>query len=121
MTRRMAMGVAAALLMSFSVTVLAHLKLTKSLPAADAVVAARPAKVQVWFTETPDKAVSRISLTGPSGEVKLGALAIEADKSISATVDGPTPDGSYKVSWQAAGDDGHQQKGEYSFSVRTTR
>ena len=120
MTRRMAMGVAAAVLMSFSVTVLAHMKLTKSLPAADAVVA-KPAKVQVWFTETPDKAVSRISLTGPSGEVKLGALAIGADKSMSAAIDGPTADGSYKVSWQAAGDDGHQQKGEYSFSVRTTR
>ena len=120
MTRRMAMGVAAALLMSFSVTVLAHMKLTKSLPAADAVVAGKPAKVQIWFTETPDKAVSKVTLTGPSGEVKLGALAIE-EKSMSAAVDGATPDGSYKVSWQAAGDDGHQQKGEYSFSVRQTR
>lgn len=120
MTRRMAMGVAAALLMSFSVTVLAHMKLTKSLPAADAVVAGKPAKVQIWFTETPDKAVSKITVTGPSGDVKLGALAIE-EKSMSATVDGATPDGSYKVSWQAAGDDGHQQKGEYSFSVRQTR
>lgn len=121
MTRRMVVGVAAALLMSFSVTVLAHMKLTKSLPAADAVVAAKPARVQIWFTETPDKAVSRITLTGPAGEVKLGALTIEADKSMSAAVDGATADGSYKVSWQAAGDDGHQQKGEYSFSVRQTR
>lgn len=120
MTRRMAMGVAAALLMSFSVTVLAHMKLTKSLPAADAVVAGKPAKVQIWFTETPDKAVSKISVTGPSGEVKLGALAIDG-KSMAAAIDGATPDGSYKVSWQAAGDDGHQQKGEYSFSVRQTR
>ena len=120
MTRRMAMGVAAALLMSFSVTVLAHMKLTKSLPAADAVVAGKPAKVQIWFTETPDKAVSKVTLTGPSGEVKLGALAIE-EKSMSAAVDGATPDGSYKVSWQAAGDDGHQQQREHSFSVRQTR
>lgn len=121
MTRRMAMGVAAALLMTFSVTVLAHMRLTKSLPAAAAVVAGKPAKVQVWFTQAPDKAVSKLTLTGPSGEVKLGALAVEADKSMSAAVDGATPDGSYKVAWQTAGDDGHVQKGEYSFSVRSTR
>lgn len=121
MTRRMAVGVAAALLMSFSVTVLAHMKFTKSLPAADAALATKPAKVQIWFTQAPDKAVSKITLTGPSGEVKLGALAVEADKSMAAAVDGTTPDGSYKVAWQAAGDDGHVQKGEYSFSVRQTR
>jgi methionine-rich copper-binding protein CopC len=120
MTRRRMCGVAAALLMTFSVTVLAHMKLTKSLPVADAALGAKPAKVQIWFTQAPDKAVSRITLTGPSGEVKLGTLAVEVDKSMSAAVEGLTPDGSYKVSWQAAGDDGHVQKGEYSFSVRQT-
>lgn len=121
MTRRMACGVAAALLMTFSVTVLAHMKLTKSMPAADAALAGKPAKVQIWFTQAPDKAVSKITLSGAAGEVKLGALTVEADKSMSAAVEGMTPDGAYKVSWQAAGDDGHVQKGEYSFTVRQTR
>lgn len=121
MTRRTVVGVAAALLMTFSATVFAHMKLTKSMPAADTALAGKPAKVQIWFTQAPDKAVSKITLTGPSGEVKLGALAVEADKSMAAVVEGMTPDGSYKVAWQAAGDDGHVQKGEYSFSVRQTR
>jgi methionine-rich copper-binding protein CopC len=40
---------------------------------------------------------------------------------MSATVDGATPDGTYTVSWQTAGDDGHVQKGDYTFSVRQTR
>lgn len=120
MTRRIVTGVAAALLMSVSVTVFAHMKFTKSLPAADAVVAGKPAKVQVWFTQAPDKAVSKLTLTGPSGEVKLGVLTVDADKSMAAAVEGGVAEGSYKVAWQAAGDDGHVQKGEFSFSVRQT-
>lgn len=102
-------------------TVLAHMKLAKSLPAAGAVVAGKPAKVQIWFTQAPDRAVSRLTVTGASGEVKLGALTVEADKSMSAAVEGATPDGTYTVAWQAAGDDGHVQKGDYTFSVRQTR
>ncbi len=102
-------------------TVLAHMKMSKAMPAAGAVVAAKPAKVQIWFTQAPDRAVSKLTLTGTSGEVTLGALTVAADKSMSATVDGATPDGTYTVAWQAAGDDGHVQKGDYAFSVRQTR
>lgn len=120
MTRRMVAGMVMAVVLSLSATVLAHMKLAKALPAANAVVAAKPAKVQIWFTQAPDKAVSRVTLTGPSGQVKLGAPTVDADKSMSAAVEGTTPDGSYKVAWQAAGDDGHVQKGEYSFTVRQT-
>lgn len=103
-----------------SATVLAHMALSKSLPAANAVVAAKPAKVQLWFSQTPDLAVSKLTLTGPSGVVKLAALAGAADKSMAAAVEGDTPDGAYTVTWQAAGDDGHVQKGEFTFSVRRT-
>lgn len=120
MTRRMMLAVVAGLALTMSATVLAHMKLTKSMPAADSV-GAKPAKIQVWFTEVPDKAVSKMTLTGPSGDVKLGALAVAQDKSMSAAVDGQMGDGAYKVSWQAAGDDGHMQKGEFAFSVRSTQ
>ncbi|MCC6990408.1 MAG: copper resistance protein CopC [Acidobacteria bacterium] len=109
------------LAMAATTTVLAHMKLAKSMPAAGAVVAGKPAKVQIWFTQAPDRAVSKITVSGASGEVKLGALTVDADKSMSATVDGATPDGTYTVAWQAAGDDGHVQKGDYTFSVRQTR
>jgi hypothetical protein len=102
-------------------TVLAHMTLSKAMPAAGAVVAAKPAKVQIWYSQMPDRAVSKIELKGASGSVKLGAVAVEADKSMSASVDGATPDGTYTVSWQTAGNDGHVQKGDYTFSVRQTR
>ena len=52
--------------------------------------------------------------------MKLGALVIGPDKSMSTAVEGAMGDGAYKVAWQAAGDDGHVQKGEFSFTVRQT-
>ena len=60
------------LAMAATTTVLAHMKLAKSMPAAGAVVAGKPAKVQIWFTQAPDRAVSKITVSGASGEVKLG-------------------------------------------------
>ncbi len=104
-----------------SATLLAHMAFSKSLPAKDSVVAAKPAKVQIWFSQAPDKAVSKMTLSGGAGEVKLGAITVDADKSMSAAVEGAMADGAYTVAWQAAGDDGHVQKGEFAFSVRQTK
>lgn len=102
-------------------TVFAHMKLSRTLPAADATVAAAPAQLQAWFTQAPDPKVSRLSLEGPSGPVKLGAIRVADDKSIAAPIEGTLADGAYTVSWQAAGDDGHIQKGSFKFTVRPTR
>ncbi len=99
----------------------AHMALSKSMPAADAVVATKPAAVQLWFSQAPDKAVSKLAVTGPSGAVTLGELTVGADKSLSAAVKGDMPNGAYTVAWQAAGDDGHVQKGTFSFSMQQTR
>lgn len=102
-------------------TVFAHMKLARTLPAADSTVAAAPAQVQAWFTQAPDPKVSRLALEGPSGPVKLGAIRLAEDKSIAASIEGTLADGAYTVSWQAAGDDGHIQKGTFTFTVRHTR
>lgn len=110
-----------ALIVAATTVGFAHMKLAKTLPAADSTVTSKPAKVQLWYSQAPDKAVSRITLAGPSGAVKLGPVEVGSDKSMSATVEGATPDGAYKVSWQTAGDDGHVQKGEFAFTVRQTR
>ena len=40
------------------------------------------------------------------------------DKSLMAMVEGGTPDGTYTVSWQSAGPDGHIQKGDFTFTVK---
>lgn len=101
--------------------VFAHMKLARTLPAADSTVTAAPTQVQAWFTQAPDPKVSRLSLEGPSGTVKLGAVRAAEDKSLAAPIEGALPDGTYTVSWQAAGDDGHIQKGTFKFTVRQTR
>jgi methionine-rich copper-binding protein CopC len=107
-----------ALISSGVVTVFAHMKAEKMEPAADATVAS-VAQVQVWFTQAPDPKVSKLELTGPAGAVTLSGFKV-AEKSIVATVTGTLADGRYTARWQAAGDDGHVQKGEYGFTVKRT-
>jgi methionine-rich copper-binding protein CopC len=35
-----------------------------------------------------------------------------------AAIAGPIGDGSYIVNWQTSGDDGHVQKGEFTFTLK---
>lgn len=94
----------------------AHMKLEKSEPAANAVVAAPPATVQVFFNEEPDLKVSGLDIKGP-GKVTLASVEA-VEKSLKASLRGDVADGAYVVSWRAAGKDGHIQKGEFSFTVK---
>jgi methionine-rich copper-binding protein CopC len=95
----------------------AHMKVERTEPAANTVVASPPPHVQVFFSEAPDLAVSRMDITGPSDKTKLTGLHV-MDTSLMAMVAGDMPDGAYTVSWQSAGPDGHIQKGEFTFSVK---
>lgn len=94
----------------------AHMKLEKSEPAANAVVAAPPATVQVFFNEEPDLKVSGLEIKGP-GKVTLASVEA-VEKSLKASLRGDVADGAYVVSWRAAGKDGHIQKGEFAFTVK---
>lgn len=100
-----------------AVTLSAHMKVEKSDPAADAEVTAPVKQVQIFFSEVPDAKVSKIEIKGPSAATKAGALHV-MDKSIMAMIEGNTPAGVYTVSWQAAGGDGHIQKGDFTFKVK---
>jgi methionine-rich copper-binding protein CopC len=94
----------------------AHAALERTDPKDGAMLTASPAYVQLWFSEKPDLALSSIEVTGPSGKVALGPV-YAIDKALGATVKGDLAPASYKVAWQTAGDDGHVQKGEFSFMV----
>jgi methionine-rich copper-binding protein CopC len=96
----------------------AHTKLEKSEPADGATLSSAPAAVQLFFNETPDLKVSKVELAGPSGKVELGPAHSMADKDIMAAIKSPLGNGKYTVSWQAAGKDGHVQKGTISFTVQ---
>ncbi|MFN7985205.1 MAG: copper resistance protein CopC [Vicinamibacterales bacterium] len=108
---------AAAVLFVGSTSLSAHMKIEKSTPAANAVVTSPQTQVQVFFSEAPDLKVSKMEIKGPSAKTKLSALHV-MDKSLMAMVEGEMPDGVYTVSWTTAGDDGHVQKGDFTFTVK---
>ena len=95
----------------------AHLQVQKSTPEADARLAASPNHIQVWFSQVPDPAISRLTLEGVDGEIALGETAVSADKSLKATLSTALAAGDYTVKWRTAGDDGHAQRGDFAFTI----
>lgn len=102
---------------TLSATMLAHTKLEKSVPADGATLTTAPTSVQLFFNEKPDLKVSKIEVTGPSGKVELGPAHSMAEKDVMAAIKGTLGNGTYTVSWQTAGKDGHVRKGTFSFTV----
>lgn len=114
-------AVVAVVVLSFGAALSAHMKLEKTVPAGDSTVTASPSSVQVWFSEAPDAKVSKVTITGPSGPVKITGMHVMDKTSLMAMVGAPMADGRYTVAWQAAGDDGHVQKGEFVFNVKAAK
>jgi len=98
-------------------TLLAHNRLIKTEPAAQAAVKASPARITFWFFEKPDLAVTKIAVKGPAGAVDVAPAHAISEKVIAADFKGKLAAGQYTVSWQTAGDDGHISKGVFNFSV----
>ena len=96
----------------------AHMAVQKTMPEADAVLSASPEQIQVWFTQSPDPVISRLTLESASGDVALGKTAVGDDKSLMAMLPSRLAAGDYTVRWRTAGDDGHTQRGEFAFTVR---
>ena len=95
----------------------AHLRVQKSMPAADAILAAPPDHIQVWFSQAPDPAISRLTLEGAGGEIAVGETTVHDDKSLKAMLPSTLAGGDYTVRWRTAGDDGHTQRGDFAFTV----
>lgn len=99
-----------------------HMRLVKSFPAEDQVLAETPAHIQLWFSQDPELALSRVRLTGSGdGTFELGkAQATDDPKSFMVPISDTLPEGSYKILWQTASPDGHKIRGEYAFRFSTT-
>ena len=95
----------------------AHLRVQKSMPEADAILAASPDHIQVWFSQAPDPAISRLTLEGADGELVVGETTVHDDKSLKAVLPSALAAGDYTVNWRTAGDDGHTQRGDFAFTV----
>lgn len=111
--------VLAAILFLVAGAALARLEVVKSEPANGATIDRPVRSLRVFFNQEPDLALSKLELDGPEGaEVEVRGLHTMGERDLMATVSGRMPDGEYKVKWQTAGDDGHVQKGEVTFTLK---
>lgn len=97
-----------------------HLRLTGSVPAKDTVLTAAPAEIRLWYSQQPMLRLTRVTLTGPQGEVALAKPTMAARDSapIVAKIEGAMPAGSYVIAWRTASSDGHPIRGTIPFTVR---
>ena len=113
-----AVGWSLVLAVAFVAIAAAHMVVQKTMPEADAVLPQSPQHIQVWFTQSPDPAISRLTLEGAGGAVALGETEVRGDRSLMAMLPSRLDAGAYTVNWRTAGDDGHIQRGEFAFTVR---
>lgn len=104
--------------MTLAVAVQAHAKLLKTSPADKATVTKAPTSVQLWFNEAIDVKLSKIEVSGPDGKIALGTVHAMEPKQLMGPITGKMADGVYTVNWQTAGDDGHVQKGSFTFTLK---
>jgi methionine-rich copper-binding protein CopC len=104
--------------LALGVAVQAHAKLLKTSPADRSTVAKAPTTVQLWFNEAIDVKLSKLEVTGPAGKVALGVVHAMEPKQLMGPITGKMADGTYTVDWQTAGDDGHVQKGSFTFTLK---
>jgi methionine-rich copper-binding protein CopC len=107
-------------LLAVPVALSAHMKFEKSEPAPGSTVTSPLKSIQIWFSEVPDTKVSTVEVVGPSGPVKTMGLHAMG-KSLMIMIDGTAAAGGYTVRWQSAGDDGHLQKGDYTFTLQAAK
>ena len=98
-----------------------HLRLTASNPEADAVLHESPAEIRLWFSQTPELAVSMIRLQAGDERIELGELEAGDDNAIAAAVTAPLGNGDYTIVWRTSSGDGHPIRGEIAFSIAATR
>lgn len=101
-----------------------HLRVEKTTPVEGATITVAPKQIQIWFSEAPTLVVSSITVTGPSGKVELGKLALgkngdTPDNSVVADVKGTPSPGKYTVSWRTSGKDGHVLTGTFEFTLKS--
>jgi len=101
-------------------TVMRHLKLVRSFPAADTVLAASPEKITVELSEAVELTGAKLTMAKQGGApIVLGALRREptAPKVLRADVTTALSTGGYVVSWRTMSKDGHVVKGTFGFRV----
>ena len=105
---------------AMSTAAFAHPKMTSSMPAENAIVAAGPTEIRIMFNENLEP-----SLSGGDVMTKAGKK-IETGKAVTDPTDkkllvipivGQLANDTYIVDWHAVAADSHRIKGSYTFKV----
>jgi hypothetical protein len=116
----LAAGAVAALSFWLPAPASSHAYLVRSTPAARAVVARAPERVQLWFNERLEPAYSRLSVWNRDGQrVDAGDVQVAPTepKRMSVGVP-PLPTGPYTVKYRVLSVDGHVVEAQFNFTVR---
>jgi hypothetical protein len=110
---------AALALACVSTAAFAHAQLEKAIPAVGGAVVS-PSEIRLEFSEGVEPKFSKVSVTGPSGVVPLGAAKTDPSNPavLIAPIPKPLPAGAYKVHWQAVSVDTHHTQGTFEFTVK---
>ncbi len=99
-----------------------HLELLRSEPMADSTIVESPTEIRLFFSEPPVMSGTTVRLADPAEElVPTGeATADESDPRqvyIELAEEGIMP-GDYTVHWRVIAQDGHSQRGDFSFRLQ---
>ncbi len=113
------LSLGAALAALLAVPAAAHTHLVRSTPAANATLHTGPRTITLTFNERLVAAFSKFELAMPQhGMAVPVTTALSADsKAIVGTLAHPLGKGAYRVTWTAAGADGHKMTGTLTFTV----
>ena len=119
MTRMFVKFAAALALACASTAAFAHAQLEKATPAVGGTVASA-SEIRLEFSEGVEPKFSKVSVTGPSGAVPLGAAKTEPaiQAVLIVPISKPLSAGAYKVHWQAVSVDTHHTQGTFEFTVK---
>jgi len=107
-----------ALIVVFPRVLDAHARLLRSSPGGDEHLAQSPTQLRLWFSETPQLALTRVTLLAPdSSVVALGPLTESGEMSVTLAIGKPLSPGKYVVVWHVAAADGHPSNGRFRFVV----
>lgn len=108
-------------LMGLSPAAMAHPKLTRTAPEANATVAASPGELRLTFSEALEASVSGADIKDKDGNtIATGRASTDPKDSKQLVIPLPTAlaAGTYNVIWHAVAEDSHKVKGAYSFTVK---
>jgi copper transport protein len=111
-----------ALLLALPERVFAHAHLLTSAPVAGATLVQSPEWIRLWFSEAPERSMTRVTLTDSTGVViPIGPVQLQPTErlGVQVKVTRTLRPGRYRVRWVTAGPDGHPSRGSFTFIVAT--